>query len=354
MNVSRRLMGIQPITAASNARNGYAAFACNTTNGLQMRKISGSTITALPFNHTGLGNPVGVAWHPSGRFLYIATSVSPFLHFYERSGDTFTKRTDTITGAGGQGNAVSVSSDGAYLIMGISTSPYYAIYRLTDGVPSQKLSVPSLGSSSAAISVAISANGDFAFVGISVSPFIAIVQRSGDTYTRTGTLDINPVAALRQMKLDASGDYLVSVHSTGSSMRQVLWKRTGANLTRVTGFPDQTASFTYGCALSKNAALVTTGSAATPDGITLRLYANDGADNFSLIGTPDKAIGTAQAQDMSAEGDLLLVWHLTTPYMDFFKPSKTALVSLPEVPVASTTSNPTNAALWLEPLPVAA
>ncbi|GAH38408.1 unnamed protein product, partial [marine sediment metagenome] len=80
--------------------------------------------TALP-----TGNGGGTAFTSDGAYLAVAHSITPFVTIYKRDGDTFTKLTDPATLPTNYGRGAAFTSDGAYLAVAHDSSPFVTIYK---------------------------------------------------------------------------------------------------------------------------------------------------------------------------------------------------------------------------------
>ena len=142
-----------------------------SVNGDGFYKIPG--IEALP------GAGIGVSFSSDGTYLAVIYSNSPYLTIYKRSGDVFFKLSGISTG---MGQGVSFSSDGTYLAVTSTDSPYLNVYKRS-GDKFTKLSgieaLPGWGDG-----VSFSNDDTYLAVACYSSPFITVYKRSGDAFTK--------------------------------------------------------------------------------------------------------------------------------------------------------------------------
>jgi hypothetical protein len=121
----------------------------------------------------------GVAFSADGVYMSVASSASPLIIIYKRSGDVFTKLADPAILPAGAGNGVAFSADGTYMAVASGVSPYITIYKRSGDVFT-KLASPATLPAGYGYGVAFSADGVYMAVAHDVSPYITIYK--GGTY----------------------------------------------------------------------------------------------------------------------------------------------------------------------------
>lgn len=330
-------------------KTGYGCGLYDAGGGFQLRKSANDIVTAISTPTSGLtGSNYVTAWHPSGRWFYVGASNSPFILVYERTNDTFTFKGSTLS-AGGTVRGMSVSGDGLYIAYTLNVAPYFGVMRLLDGIPSLRLTVPSgVLTGDVNRTPTITPDGTHVFVPKTVAPFQAVFKRNGDAYTQIADPDVAFTNVPKHMSTEDTGQYFVSAHMLAASKRTMLFKRTGDAIRRIANFPDFLEAYVYAAAVSSGGKFVLLGCGqGAADGKRLRLYQNDGFDNFTFVGgevatwTNQTIYGCA----ISADGDYVACIKDVQQGVVFLKVGSTGLEVLPGVNT-TTVANPYDMSIW--------
>lgn len=156
-------------------------------------------------------NPVlqcnGVAWSPDETILAIASSASPYLYLYQKSGTNLYKLVNPSQIPTGAAFGVSWSSDGGYLAVAHDVTPFVTIYKVS-GTTFTKLTNPTTLPTGVASSVAFSPDGNYLAVGNQLSPFLTIYARSGDTFTKIPDTYLRYPSAVTGITFSPDSQYL--------------------------------------------------------------------------------------------------------------------------------------------------
>lgn len=242
----------------------------------------------LPSHDSGIHHPAinSITFSPNSDFLavgYTVLTVGSFFLLYERSGTTFTDitSTSTITGVStlmrwspnsymfAAGSSINVwtradnvftsittpsfstsvggvndfafSPDGNFLAVAGPSSPYIAIFQITNGTTFTQLSNPASLPTSGGVSIAWSANSEYLLIGSTSTPFMSIYQVSGTTFTKIAnpsSLPANQVNSAdwtptkQYLAIGVAGSPYIQVYKTASTLpsNALLWTREAPNV----------------------------------------------------------------------------------------------------------------------------
>ncbi|MFS0858342.1 tail fiber protein [Paenibacillus taichungensis] len=202
---------------------------------------------------------------------------------------------------------VTYSKDGKYMAIGVSASPYVAIYKITDGLYT-RLPDPVALPTGDAYSVAFSPDGVYLVVGHANAPYITIYKRSGDTFAKMANPDVLPTGIGLATTFSPDSVYLVVGHSNLPLL--TVYKRSGDTFTKitVTGHP----STVYGADFSPDGLYLALAHLSSPFVTILKRS----GDTFTKLANPAVLpTGDAAAVRFSPDGTLLAVGHAGVPYI---------------------------------------
>jgi DNA-binding beta-propeller fold protein YncE len=187
--ISRRGGGMLKITGQDTVA---ALFGEDITKGSPV-------VVKLVFDPTKLADPAtrptgygwGCTFDPTGTYLTVAHSSSPYITIYKRSGDTFTKLANPSTLPTSTGYGCAFDPTGTYLAVAHSSSPYITIYKRS-GDTFTKLADPSTLPTSTGYGCAFDPTGTYLAVAHSSSPYITVYNYLSRAVFKTGNslLDI--------------------------------------------------------------------------------------------------------------------------------------------------------------------
>ena len=156
-------------------------------------------VVKIDFDPTKLADPstlppdtgYGCTFDPTGTYLAVAHSTSPYITIYRRSGDTFTKLADPSTLPPNTSQGCAFDPTGTYLAVAHYISPYITIYK-RDGDTFTKLANPATLPTNTGQGCAFDPTGTYLAVAHSASPYITIYNAFSRTVFKTGNslLDI--------------------------------------------------------------------------------------------------------------------------------------------------------------------
>lgn len=221
-----------------------------------------------------VGAIVSTAWHPNGRWLFMASATSGYFYgrFLYNTGNAPSTPL-AQTSPGGAASHVSIRPNGNHVVVAHAVSPYISIYSCVDLVSLTKLTSPATTPTGTGITAAFCQQGDFVAVQHDTTPFITAYPFS--TSGGFGTKIANPTtlppgtAAIggRTLAWRPQGDWIVTVSST----TPYIWS---APFDRATG--------TFGTPFNW-AAQPTSGACPKPSG-TVNCAAFSPCGSFLLIG----------------------------------------------------------------------
>jgi len=226
---------------------------------------------AITFDVNVTGMPTQAKISDDGLYLMVSHYYSPFVTFYKRSGEDFTKLADPATlppaGTNGKSYDCAIDEDAIYLVVGHTGTPFVTIYKRT-GDTFAKLADPTGGLPSGVVAgVALSRDGVYLALRHFNSPYLSVYKRTGDAFARLA----NPTPAIGDMGEGSSGVcfssdalYLVVGRSTAPFLR--IYKRSGDTFTGLPNLAVQPHSMVYRCLFSPDDLhlVVTTYSATLP------------------------------------------------------------------------------------------
>jgi hypothetical protein len=233
-----------------------------------------------------LADPVGggnlansMAYSPDGNYLITGNTVTaPFIQFYKRAGDVYTKLANPATGPAGWTRQSSWTPDSLYVAFAHDSAPYVSVFkRAGDTLTKLTVNQPALAANP--LGAVFSPDGVYlAIAHGSNNPYVSVYKRTGDTFALIGNF---------------------VVLGTATSYNSVAWNK------------DSTVLYV-----------------GTNNG-SVAVYSRNG-DVFSKVS--DVSLGAAgsvgNALALSADGSMLAVKHGVAPYLTIFQVSGTSLTKL--------------------------
>lgn len=131
-----------------------------------------------------------VQFSPCGRFLVVGSGSSPYIDFYERNGQTFTKLSDPATLPNGAIVTASWSPNGDFVACGCSSSPYIYVYQ-RQGSNFTALSSPATIPAGQISGIGWSPTGEFFVAGSTFfSSDTYLIQNNYATLVNTGHVNV--------------------------------------------------------------------------------------------------------------------------------------------------------------------
>jgi WD40 repeat protein len=258
---------------------------------------------------------LGVSFSSDGVYMAVAHTTTPFITIYRRSGNTFTKVANPSDLPIGGATAVAFSSDGVYLAVGHSSTPRITVYKRS-GDTFTKLASPTDIPSTGVSSVAFSSDGTYLCIGFAASPYIWIFKRSGDTFTRLSDPATPPTGTGRSLSFSSDGVYLGVAHANSPYIS--VYKRSGDTFEKVSDPATLPTGQGNGIAFSSDGTYLNVAHATTP---FVTIYKRSG-DTLTKLSNPGTLpTDTGQTAASSPDGTYMSIGHITTPYVTIYKRS---------------------------------
>ena len=295
------MIGIATNGVALSSDATYLAFAQNSSStSLSIYKRSGLSFTRLTNPVQPASSSRCLAFSPSDEFLAVGSNTTPFVEVYQRSTDTFTKVTSTMTQPTADVASVAWSADNSYLMVGyLTNAPYLNIYNRS-GTTFTLMTLTGGNPTGQVFGVAVSPDGTLFAAAHTSAPYITMYQRSGNTFTKlSDSFDFNPGANATSIAWSPDGMNLIVGTVSGSNY--VLYKRRGTSFTRLAPAQTPPTGQTNGVAFNPNQNYFAAAHSTTP---FISIYRNDSFEylytkissaSLTNISSFDKVVGVALA-----------------------------------------------------------
>jgi hypothetical protein len=203
----------------------YLAVAQSASPYLLVYKKTGDSYAKLTLGTLPAGPVNAIAWSADETQLAVAHNTSPFITIYNRSGDTFTKRTNpsSLPSASTGANAVAFSPDGTLLAVGLDQTPRFEVYNVS---ALTKVTTPSYASTLGAPCM-FSPEGTHLYFGGGS----AIFKYSGGTFTQLSSPFDTAPGSGQSARYSSDGNYLYIANTT--SPRIYAYSRSGDTYTKL-------------------------------------------------------------------------------------------------------------------------
>lgn len=268
------------------------------------------------------GNGAATAWSSDGSFLAVGHSTSPFVTIYQRSGRSFTKLTDPGTLPPAQVTGCAWSSDDQFLAVSSISSPFVTIYQRS-GTTFTKLADPATLPAGVGRGCAWSPDDGFLVVAHQTSPFVTIYQRSGTTFTKLSNPASLPASNGNGCAWSGDGNFMSVAHATTPFI--TIYQRSGTTFTKLSNPANLPAGTGNGCAWSSDSVYLAVAHSTTP---FITVYQRSGTTFAKLSNPADLPAGTGQGCEWSSDGQFLSVAHDTSPYVTIYQRNGTVLSKL--------------------------
>jgi len=276
--------------------------------------------TTVSTNPTSLTR--SVAFSTDGVYLAVVQSTSPYLNIYKLTAGVYAKLANPATLPTGDSYGVAFSVDGTYLAVAQFVSPYVTIYKRS-GDTFTKLANPSTLPAGNGRAITFSQSGTYLAIAHSASPFVTIYKRSGDVFTKIADPSVLPASTGQSVSFSPDDSKLVVTHT--SSPFVTIYNKSGDVFTKISD--PITLPPTDGNA-----------SAYRPDGKYLAITFTSApylfvyritGDVFTKIDDPAVLpVGAARAVSYSRDGKMLAVAHNLTPFVTLYRQAEGMLTKL--------------------------
>jgi hypothetical protein len=273
--------------------------------------------------------PPGAGYTPSfssnGVYLAVSSSTSPYLIIYKRSGDVFTKLADPASLPAGIGFDAAFSPDSTYLSIAHNTTPFLTIYKRSGDVFT-KLADPASLPAGRGQGTAFSADGVYLAVSMNTTPFITVYKRAGDVFTKLSDPASLPAGQSNSVAFSADGVYMSVAHVTSPFV--TIYKRAGDVFTKLSDPAALPTGSSNGAAFSPDNTYLSITHNTTP---FITNYKRSG-DVFTKLPDPSfLPTGNGQTPAFSNDGTLLAVAHVNANYLTIYKRSGDVFTKLSDV-----------------------
>lgn len=285
------------------------------------------------------GSHLSASWSSDDTYLAMGVSISPYIAIYKRSGDTFTKLSNPATlppsAHANSADGVSFDSSDTYLATTSSTTPFVTIYKRS-GDTFTKLSNPATLPPAAGTCCAFSPDTNYLVVGsTTTSPFLTIYERSGDTFTKLSDPATVPSAYVQSVAWDSTSTYLVL--GVNASPYVMIYKRSGSTFTKLSDPATLPSGLVKSVAFNADGSKLYLGLQTSA---YLMSYDRSG-DTFTAATDADEitAPGSAASISINADGDRLAFGHSATGYLSIYKINGNTLIDVDspdDVPASQT------------------
>jgi hypothetical protein len=274
---------IQDGTSFSSVGTGSVQ---STTQGANIKLTNiGSPSNALLLRQTGVQSFTGTGdldlrASSDGSYLVVAHSTSPYISVFSRSGTTFTQLSNPSTLPTGAGQGAAINNDGTFVAVAHGTTPFISMYSRS-GSTLTKITNPTTLPTGTGFSVACGDSGSFFYVtvGHSASPYITIYRNNSGTYQKLADPSTLPPTNGSPTDIAYSPDASHFVIAMAVSPYLSIYRRdSDTTFLRVANPATLPSSSCDSCAWSANGQYVAIGGGtSTPN---LRIYNRDSDTSF--------------------------------------------------------------------------
>ncbi|MBL7716582.1 MAG: WD40 repeat domain-containing protein [Bdellovibrionales bacterium] len=220
------------LTDQASRRTPYQPSGLLQSSAIGMHKwyYAAGTVPAYATIPGAFGNPnsllstaaFGICYSPDGKTLYQGNGTSPFVHFYQLLDDgpkvyAIGVNPTSVTAGPGQVNSVAVAPNGKFLFFASSTSPFIGMRAIDpNGNPSLlSYSNPGTLPTAARICIDVHPAGSHVIVGGGTSPFMEAYPINNGFGTKLSNPGSLPTAQVNGVAFSPQGDYVaIAVNSS--------------------------------------------------------------------------------------------------------------------------------------------
>lgn len=261
-------------------------------------------------------------WSADGKYLGFASTGSPYLWVYSRSGTTLTKLPNPSPTPAGAGNDCAFDGAGAFVALAHNASPYISVYQIS-GSSVTKIADPATLPTGNGNGCSWDDSGTFLAVAHEASPFITVYERSGTTLTKLPNPASLPPAACKACQWDASGKYLVVAHTNSPFI--TVYERSGTTLTKLPNPASLPEGNGNGAACDASGTLFSVAIGVSPYIVT---YRREGSTLSRLANPATLPAGVPVSCSWTREGRLLGVAHSNTPFVTVYERASSTLTKI--------------------------
>ena len=273
------------------------------------------TFNAIALPPAPAGSVRTYAWSPNAKILAIGETVSPYIEFYEREGQTFTKITGEPDTTTADPYSLDWTEDTVYLACasGAAGENYMGWYKFDGGTDFTKLTNPTLTPGATAQGCSWTPDGVYlAFAVFSATDTVLLYKRSGDTLTQVDKVSITGGAYDCHFSPDGS---ILAVGLAASPYLK-LYKVVSDALVAITGPVSNPPGIVNSCRFSPDGNFLACACQTTP---FLACYRRHG-EILTSCTVDIAAAGIGEAVSWSPfEGKYVALGHQLSPYLTIYK-----------------------------------
>jgi WD40 repeat protein len=277
-----------------------------------------------------------VAYSPNGSYLASFCTVTPFIHVYSVNSSTgvLTKLTQPTLlppsplSAGSR--AISFSPDGTQLALTYpNNSPYLHVYDVSGTSVSKRTLSIATPPPAGGVCLAYSPSGGHVVIGHQNTPFMSIYSISGSTYTKLANPSLLPASAVVDATYSPDGALLAVLHS-GATPYLTVYSVSGTTYTKLTNPATLPSAGATGLAFSPDGATLAITYSVAP---YVMFYAVSGTTLTAFTVTAVGTINDGDRVRYSPDGTKLVVAHVSSPYFATWSVAGSAYVGQLDPPV---------------------
>jgi hypothetical protein len=173
---------------------------------------------------------------PTRSAVAYGEDASPYLSILTQVSNDVEDVGSAASNPSGKPYSINYSTDGVYMVVGISASPYCEIYKISGSTYTKLTSPFNTAPSSQVWQAQFSEDGNYLYMSTSSSPFFYAYSRSGDSFTKLSNPGNLPTAQARGCAV--WGDYIAIAQlsygtAQGGGNNVHLYKNTSGSISRV-------------------------------------------------------------------------------------------------------------------------
>lgn len=312
------------LDCAWSPSGGFLAVTSSTTPFIKVYAIVAGVPTVLNSPLAALaGQGNNVAFSPDGQFMAVAHNTTPFIAIYSISGSgigaTFTKFSNPATIPAANASGVAFSPNSQYVAFGAAggSSNNLFIYSIAGtGVSATftKISDPAALPAGSGLSLDFSHDGQFLAVGHATSPFVTIYSISGGTFTKLTNPASLPPDVGTGVRFNRSCTFL-AVACGNTSPYYSIYSISGSTFTKLANAASIPTPSCTGVDWSPDDQFVTFSEGTTPFVVTYD-FATGAPVKIADFGTLPASTGEGCAY--APDGRYLAIAHQTTPFITIY------------------------------------
>jgi WD40 repeat protein len=257
----------------------------------------------------------GVAYSPGGRYMALASSLTPFLVLYKRVGDAYERLPNPSSIPGAACYCVAFSPDGTYLTVGHTSTYGHITYKITIATDTfTALTHPTAYPSGDVYGASYSPDSTYLALAHSYTPYVTIYKIENDVFSKLANPATLPPGTGNAIAFSPDGTYLAIACTTTPFM--AIYKRDVDSFNKLTNPTTIPTGIGKGVSWSKDSLYVAYAHTTTP---FVSIYKRT-VDSFAKLTNPDVLpAGNGTGACFSEDGVYLAIAHTTTPFVTLYE-----------------------------------